>query len=601
MLGDGALDRLWHALGEHGPSIVGNERRYSLQLRVNAIGEAEALFSASARWKDATRRLGLPAWQLARAEVVTVKEFQGRTGAASPSAPAPSPPVAPHLAPDDLLPRALQDSLTGLVNRDLFADCLRSVLVDDTSACERWAVLVIDLDKFGSFNESEGPAVADRLLAVLAARISRIPEHAMVARLGGDEFAVLVCEMAPGDVERIADRLLETIRTPATVAGRQVTVTASVGFATNANLRHPDDLIRDAAVAMCVAKQDGRNCARRFETGTTVDIRRLDFDADPAPDRLAHVLLLERAALAANDCQTLEEAAAVVLQQVCAHTSWPLGHLGVVAGSGEWVVPTAIWHSRGPDNFGPFRTACNATTLGLGQGLAGRALQSKEFACFAEFGSATGLPDSIASTAVAAGITCGCAFPVLVGIQVVAVLEFYCTRSGRVSEALREVMRGVCAQLGRVAERSQAQAALARSEEKYHTLADAVPVLMWLTGLDGNVKLFNKAWLEFTGLTLEEELAGRGVARMHPDDLGRCLAGYRQAYEQRQAVATYYRLKRADGEYRIIFGEARPVGSGDDFQGFVGAGIDVTEWGAARKPHWFSEEPAVVPSDSWGR
>ncbi len=578
-LAPGALDRLVHALRDQRATVVSNEQRYSLELRVQAVTEAEALFTGSARWREAARSLGIPSWPLARAEVVTTAEFERDRSVRSVLLPAvPAVPGRPFEGlDDDLLPRAFQDSLTGLVNRELFADRVRSALADDGPAAVQWAVLVFDIDNFAALNQAEGPAVGDRLLAVLASRIRRVPEHTMVARLGGDEFAILTLESKAGDTDHVASRLLETIRAPVELGGRKVAVTASVGAATTAHMSHPDDLIRDAAIAMCIAKADGGDCFRRFDAGISVDVRRLDFDADPAPDRLAHVLLLERAALAANECQELDDAASVVLQEVCAHTGWRLGHLRLVGSTSEWVEPTSVWHTRGPDHFKAFRKACDSTSVGLGQGLAGRVLETAMPAATVDVASTPRFPPSIAAAAAAAGIRSGFAFPILVGNEVVAVLEFYSSGTGQLNDALSEVMGGVCSQLARVAERSRARTALARSEERYRIFVDSAPVLMWMTGSDGMPTMFNRAWLEFTGRTLEEEIGAGGVQSMHPDDRGRCLRTYWGAFERRAPFETEYRLRRADGEYRTFVDRCHPIVVGGDFQGYVGGGIDLTD------------------------
>ncbi|MDQ6617228.1 MAG: PAS domain S-box protein [Actinomycetota bacterium] len=576
----GAMDRLRHELREQRPTIVAEDRRYSLRLGVEATTEAEALFSASARWREAIRSLGLPAWPLARAEVVSAEEFERSQGPAAErqarALPGATGVPSDQLA-DDLLARALRDSLTGLVNRDLFADRLRSALAEDGAAGDGWGVLLFDLDRFGAVNRSEGAAVGDRVLAVLASRISLVREHALVARFGGDEFAILVKAAEPGDADQVATRLLSVIRAPVELGGRRIAVTASVGAASSAEMRYPDDVIREAAMAMCIAKADGGDCVRRFDAGVSVDVRRLEFNTDPAPDRLANVLLMERAALAANECETLEEAASIVLQQVCAHTGWPVGHLSLISSNSGRAEPTTIWHIRGPGNFEPFRRACEARSLAMGAGLAGRVLQTGQLAGIADIATEPTFPPDVVSAAAAVGIKAAVAFPILVGCDVVAVLEFYCSGRRRVYDALREMMRGVCAQLGRVAERSRAQAALARSEEKYRTLADSVPVLMWMAGLDGEAIMFNRAWLEFTGRTLEQELSGRGMACIHPDDVDHCFQTYRTGFERREPIEMDYRLRRADGEYRIISGHGNPIGHGDDFQGYVGGGIDVTD------------------------
>ncbi|MDQ1376208.1 MAG: hypothetical protein QOE15_381, partial [Acidimicrobiaceae bacterium] len=114
--------------------VVGREWRYRLQLHVIAMTEAEALFSAAARWRDAMQLIGLPTWPLAHAEVLTVEEFD-RIQAEAPDRPPRRDPISVGEGgddqADDLLARALRDSLTGLAGRELFADRVRAALARD--------------------------------------------------------------------------------------------------------------------------------------------------------------------------------------------------------------------------------------------------------------------------------------------------------------------------------------------------------------------------------------------------------------------------------------------------------------------------------------
>ncbi len=584
------LDHLQQVLGAHQPSIGADHGRCSVQIQVAATSAADALISASARWTDAARTVDMPQWQLVRAEVKTVEECEREGTNDSRRPPVAVGPCAgadadrghrengraDKLLAEELLSRALRDGLTGLVSRELFTDRVRSVLADEESGDE-WVVFDVDLDQFASLNRTAGAALGDRVLAVLSARMCEVPEHALVARLGGDEFAVLLHGVAPGDADEAASRMLQIIRAPVLVEGHTFAVTASVGVASSGQMTYPDDLVREAGVAMCQAKADGGNCARRFDRRVSVDVRRLDFDSDPAPDRWANVLLLEQAALAANEYETLEDAAAIVLRQVCAHTGWPIGHLSLVSCTGDRVEPTRIWHTGGPDHFREFRQVCEATSMGPGEGVAGKALETAQFTCGADMAGKPHFSAALAVVGDPVGIKAAAVFPILVGREVVALLEFYCSGKRRSSDSLRQVMKAVCGQLSRVAERSRAQAALARSEEKYRTLADSVPVLMWMTGPDGRVSMFNREWLEFTGRNQEEELRDRWSACVHPEDAERCHEAYRTAFALRQAFQLDYRLRRADGEYRIVAGCGRPIGEGDGFQGYVGAGVDVTD------------------------
>lgn len=572
-LAEGVLEQLKEVLADFGAVAEGYDHRYVVRLHVEAGTEAEALFVAVARWKIMVRLLPVPTWPLTRCEVFPAIESDSESPDPDLAAVCKTEPEA--VAGDDLFRRAMHDSLTGLVNREVFADQVRSALVDEGDTGASWAVLVVDVDHFAAVNRSAGTLAGDRLLVVLASRVTAAFVDAVVGSLGSDSMALLVRHIDAISTEATADRLLDAIRAPFDIDGHRFAITASVGVSISGPMSHPDDLLRRAATAMCVAKSDGGDCARFYDPLVRVDASRLDSDVDSSPDRLAYALLLERTATTSNECGDLEAVAAVVLGEVCAHTGWPLGHLSVISADGARIEPTATWHVRGVDHFARFRALIGQWSQPSGEDLAGRVLRTGEMAWAADLWSPDRLP--CAAEAARSGITAGFAFPVLVGAEVVAVLEFYSTGSGTLDASLAEAMAGVGVSLGRVVERSRAQAALARNEERYRSWADSVPVLMWMSGVDGKRTLVNKAWLDFSGRAMAIELGDGWAQGVHPDDLLSCMTAYRQAFAHREPFEMDYRLRRADGQYRWVHDTGNPVGTGDNFQGFVGGCIDVSD------------------------
>ncbi|HEY9728266.1 MAG TPA: PAS domain S-box protein [Chroococcales cyanobacterium] len=128
-----------------------------------------------------------------------------------------------------------------------------------------------------------------------------------------------------------------------------------------------------------------------------------------------------------------------------------------------------------------------------------------------------------------------------------------------------------------ISDRKQAEDALKESEERFRTMADSTAVMLWVSGIDGKCSFFNQTWLEFTGHTLEEELA-IGWFDVHPDDRQRCIELYRQAFEARESFEMEYRLLRFDGEYRWVvdLGKPRFTPNGS-FAGYIGSCLDITE------------------------
>lgn len=162
--------------------------------------------------------------------------------------------------------QVLHDSLTGLPNRAYLRDQLVRAIAQRKrdSSCD-FAVLFIDLDRFKVINDSVGHLVGDALLREVASRLSQCIRGGrdMVARLGGDEFAIYMeVDNAEGCV-RMAQRVLDALREPVRVEGKELFTGASVGIALYApHYTSPEDILRDADIAMYRAKSGGRH---RFE------------------------------------------------------------------------------------------------------------------------------------------------------------------------------------------------------------------------------------------------------------------------------------------------------------------------------------------------
>ena len=156
---------------------------------------------------------------------------------------------------------AFYDTLTGLPNRALLLDRLRQSLSRVARAGKQVGVLFIDLDGFKIINDTLGHSAGDRVLQEVSRRLKsslRIGDTA--GRLGGDEF-VIVVEGIEGNqsVTQIAERITNTIRRPMTSAGQDVVVNCSVGIRLGVREdESPEDLLRDADIAMYWAKRRGR-------------------------------------------------------------------------------------------------------------------------------------------------------------------------------------------------------------------------------------------------------------------------------------------------------------------------------------------------------
>ena len=157
---------------------------------------------------------------------------------------------------------AFHDPLTGLPNRTLFTDRVKQALARLKRREDPVAVLFLDLDDFKQVNDSLGHEAGDRVLVEVAERLKNFlrPEDT-VARFGGDEFTVLLEGVAePNGVSRAAERILDALRRPLTLEGRQVSTSASIGVAQAAvpPQEGPQQLLRVADLALYEAKKNGK-------------------------------------------------------------------------------------------------------------------------------------------------------------------------------------------------------------------------------------------------------------------------------------------------------------------------------------------------------
>ncbi len=168
---------------------------------------------------------------------------------------------------ENLQLRAHHDSLTGLPNRVLFEDRLERALHQAVVLGQKLALLFVDMDGFKEINDTYGHRAGDIYLREVADRMKRAMRPGdTVARVDGDEFTVIAAGISEIDeAEAIASRILQAIREPMMIEGRNIAASASIGIAV-----FPDDgtsaeqLQREADAAMYSAKDLGRNRIQLF-------------------------------------------------------------------------------------------------------------------------------------------------------------------------------------------------------------------------------------------------------------------------------------------------------------------------------------------------
>jgi diguanylate cyclase (GGDEF)-like protein/PAS domain S-box-containing protein len=168
---------------------------------------------------------------------------------------------------EQLVHRAFHDELTGLANRALFTNRVELALVKAVRNAQHTAVLFLDLDDFKEVNDSLGHAAGDAVLVQAASRLRTcLRAGDTAARLGGDEFAVLLegCSESGDDAMYVADRISAAFARPFILEEREAFSSASIGVAVSAGGEASDELLRNADLAMYLAKKRGKARIERF-------------------------------------------------------------------------------------------------------------------------------------------------------------------------------------------------------------------------------------------------------------------------------------------------------------------------------------------------
>jgi diguanylate cyclase (GGDEF)-like protein/PAS domain S-box-containing protein len=258
---------------------------------------------------------------------------------------------------EQLRHQAFHDQLTGLPNRSLFLDRLEHAWARAGGTPQPLAVVFLDLDDFKGINDALGHAAGDEALQIAARRISAgLGLADTVARVGGDEFAVLIEDPAeragPG---RIAERILDRLREPFQLAGTEVALRASAGIASARTTEEPDELLRNADIAMYQAKSQGKGRIVQYSRSMRdATLGRLQLKAD-----LQRGLEREELSLVYQPIVDLRSGTAVGLEALLRWTHPRLGPIGptgfvplaeesgAIIPIGKWVLREAVERARG--------------------------------------------------------------------------------------------------------------------------------------------------------------------------------------------------------------------------------------------------------------
>jgi diguanylate cyclase (GGDEF)-like protein/PAS domain S-box-containing protein len=198
---------------------------------------------------------------------------------------------------EELTYSAFHDALTGLPNRAALIPQLEGAIAKTQfDSSYLFAVLFLDLDGFKTTNDRLGHTAGDRLLIEVARRLELcLRPSDQIARLGGDEFVICLNNIhSIQDATHIAERIEIALSAPITWEDQKIFTTASIGIAIGKDsYQNPEELLRDADIAMYAAKKRGQGCYKVFDTDISACIVpkfRLEFELKRALERQEFVL-----------------------------------------------------------------------------------------------------------------------------------------------------------------------------------------------------------------------------------------------------------------------------------------------------------------------
>jgi PAS domain S-box-containing protein len=252
----------------------------------------------------------------------------------------------------------------------------------------------------------------------------------------------------------------------------------------------------------------------------------------------------------------LADAVPQVLQAICESLSWEVGILWRVDPRAGLMRCSDVWHAPGSKAF-EFVDLSRRSTFPRGVGLPGRVWARGEPVWIPDVVPDVNFPR--AATAACSGLHGAFGFPIVVGNDLLGVIEAFSDEIQQPDEDLLRMLGAIGSEIGQFLKRRQAEEALRQGEERFRSLVEATVAIVWTTPASGEFETEQLGWSTFTGQTFEQLKGWGWLDAVHPDDRPNTARVWSAAVASRSLYQVEHRLRRHDGQYRHMLVRAVPI------------------------------------------
>ncbi|MFN2137936.1 MAG: GAF domain-containing protein [Candidatus Promineifilaceae bacterium] len=280
----------------------------------------------------------------------------------------------------------------------------------------------------------------------------------------------------------------------------------------------------------------------------------------PAAEREKKMLdLLQAISLSVAEAKTSEYAFRQVLSYICDFMDWPLGHVYIWSDTQKVLISSGIWFVAEEGRFDAFRALSEQTTFLPGVGTIGRVIAQGKDVTVLDVRQDTSFVRQLPVDE--GGIRAYFAFPVVMGDQIMAVLEFFSPYSGAPDEEMTSVIYHAGALLGMAVERERTYQRLQRSRAQLDEAQRTAHVAHWEWDITRDAMTLSAEMYRIYGVdrTAFDATYEGFLRHVHPDDLAQVQEKIQDASQNGRYFDLFYRLVRPDGEIRIVHAHGRPI------------------------------------------